>query len=274
MKNKSIVIKILIGGGFLLFLLLLIVIFSLIKMAIPKSEKKVVKEIITNTYSLEGVENLSFDFKKSNLVMKTSDNDDLIIVQNSEESKFYLNYKKKGKKVSFEEDGYLINPQKKKYTVYIPKKYINKITIVNGFGEISAEEIVNNLDINNNSGKIVLENIGYAKIKDVSGEVSINNVIGDINISSSTGDISISNISGNINAESITGNISINRFYSTGDSYFENVSGDINIIMDESAICSINYYNENGKTKIDSKVCNGNTNIVNAKNITGKINIY
>lgn len=274
MKNKSIVIKILIGGGFLLFLLLLIVIFSLIKMAMPKSEKKVVKEIITNTYSLEGVENLSFDFKKSNLVMKTSENDDLIIVQNSEESKFYLNYKKKGKKVSFEEDGYLINPQKKKYTVYIPKKYINKITIVNGFGEISAEEIVNNLDINNNSGKIVLENIGYAKIKDVSGEVSINNVIGDINISSSTGDISISNISGNINAESITGNISINRFYSTGDSYFENVSGDINIIMDESAICSINYYNENGKTKIDSKVCNGNTNIVNAKNITGEINIY
>ena len=274
MKNKSVVIKILIGGGFLLFLLLLIVIFSFIKMAMPKSEDKIVKEIITNTYSLEDVENISFDFKKSNLDIKTSDNDDLIIVQNSEESKFYLNYKKKGKKVSFEEDGYLINPQKKKYNVYIPRKYLNKITIINGFGEISVTEIVNNLDINNNSGKITLENIGNAKIKDVSGEVSINNIIGDINISSSTGDISISNISGNINAESITGNISINRFYSTGDSYFENVSGDINIIMDESAICSINYYNENGKTKIDSKVCNGNTNIVNAKNITGEINIY
>ena len=274
MKNKSIVMKILIIGSFVLFLLLLVVIFSFVQMLVPKKEKKETKKIITNNYSLTDINNISFDFKKSNSIFKVSEDENLVIVQNSKEDRFYLNYKQKGKQIHFTEDSYIINPQKKKYTIYIPKSYLGKITIVNGFGKIDIEEIDNDIDINNNSGEIVLEEVKNTKIKDVSGNISIKNVLGDIKVSSSTGDIIIDNIEGSINAETITGNIEVTKFMVAGDSSFENVSGDIIIRVKEKAICKINAVNETGKTKISNKTCDSEINILNIKNVTGAISVY
>lgn len=274
MKNKSVVMKILIIGSFVLFLLLLVVVFSFVQMLVPKKEKKETKKIITNNYSLTDISNISFDFKKSNSIFRVSEDEELVIVQNSKEDRFYLNYRQKGNKISFEEDGYIINPQKKKYTIYIPKTYLDKISIVNGFGKINIEELENDIDINNNSGELVLKDVKNAKIKDVSGNISINNVLGDIKVSSSTGDIIIDNIEGTIKAETITGNIEVTKFMVAGDSNFENVSGDIIIKVKEKAVCKINAINETGKTKISNKTCDSEINILNIKNVTGAINVY
>lgn len=274
MKNKSVVMKILIIGSFVLFLLLLVVVFSFVQMLVPKKEKKETKKIITNNYSLTDISNISFDFKKSNSIFRVSEDEELVIVQNSKEYRFYLNYRQKGNKISFEEDGYIINPQKKKYTIYIPKTYLDKISIVNGFGKINIEELENDIDINNNSGELVLKDVKNAKIKDVSGNISINNVLGDIKVSSSTGDIIIDNIEGTIKAETITGNIEVTKFMVAGDSNFENVSGDIIIKVKEKAVCKINAINETGKTKISNKTCDSEINILNIKNVTGAINVY
>ena len=276
MKNKSVVMKILIVGSFILVILLLIVILSLIRMFTPKEINTVEKKVIEETYSLTDIEDISFDFKKSNSLFEVSDKEELVVVQNSKEEKFYLNYKKKGKKLYFEEDGYIINPQKKKYIVYIPKSYINKVTIINGFGELEISDITNDLYINNNAGEVNINKIGNLKIKDVSGKVTIDNIEGNIEAESSTGNFEIGSLVGTANMEAITGDIIINNFDIVGDSKFENVSGDIIIDMKEKAVCTVNYSNERGKTNISDDVCADglNMNIIDANNMTGIIKIY
>lgn len=273
MKEKSIVTKILIAGIFVVFLLLFLIVFSLIKMLVPKKENTIEKTIITNNYSLANIENISFDFKKSNSTFEISDSEELVIVQNTEEEKFYLNYRQKGNTVYIEEDGYIIKPQKKKYIIYIPRTYLNMITINNGFGEININGITNDMVINNNSGKINLNEVSNIKLKDVSGDISFKNVIGNIDVSSSTGNIIIKNITGLINAETITGDILVKDYNVIGDSNFENVSGDIVLELVGESICKINYSNDTGKTLIDENVCVGEFNNINIKNITGMIKI-
>ena len=275
MKNKSIIMKILIVGSILLTLLLLVVVFSLIKMLMPKKETPVEKKIITQNYTLEDVENIVFDFKKANSNFEISDSEELVIVQNSKEEKFHLNYKEKENSIYFEEDSFIINPQKKKYTIYLPKTYIGKITIINGFGEVNGEDIINDLYINNNAGSLTLKNAGNIKLKDVSGEVSLENIEGILEMESSTGNIKINNMTGSITVESITGDIEIMNFSPLGDSTFENVSGDIILKIKEESICKIVSTNESGKTKISDTVCADKIklNEISIKNVTGMIKI-
>ena len=275
MKNKSIIMKILIVGSILLTLLLLVVVFSLIKMLMPKKENIVEKKIITKNYTLEEVENIIFDFKKANSNFIITDEEELVIVQNSKEEKFHLNYKEKESNIYLEEDSFIINPQKKKYTVYIPKNYIGKITIINGFGDVNGEDIVNDLYINNNAGSLTLKNSGNIKLKDVSGEISLENIEGILEIESSTGNIKINNMIGNINVESITGDIEIMNFSPLGDSKFENVSGDIILKIVENSVCKIVSTNESGKTKISDTICADKikVNEINVTNVTGMIKI-
>ena len=272
MKNNNIV-KVYIIGGFLVLILFLMVVFSVLKIFVPKKEKVIEKSIISQNYSLVDIENVSFDFKKSNSTFLVGDGEELVIVQDSLEEKFYLNSKQKGNKLSFDEDSYIINPQKKKYLVYFPKTYLNKINITNGFGEVNINGISNEIDINNNSGKLLLDTVGNLNIKDVSGNILFKNVEGLINISSSTGDIVGENIIGIINAESITGDILITEFNTVGDSNFENVSGDIVLKMNPESLCKINYSNETGKTLIADNICISEFYMINIKNITGMIKI-
>lgn len=274
MKNKSIIWKILIFGSVLLLLLLLIVVFSLIKMFVPTDSKTVEKTIISKEYSLENIESISFDFKKSNSIFKVGEGEELVIVQNSKEDKFYLNFKEKKNKIYFDEDSYIINPQKKQYIIYIPKSYLNKVTIINGFGSVEIMNITNYIDINNNAGRIDMVDIGSIKIKDVSGNMSLKNVTGDIEGLSSTGDIIIENIIGKINVESITGDIQVSNFFVKGDSSFENVSGDIIIELIDKYACKLNYSNESGNIEVNNNMCTSNVNIINAKNVSGVIKIY
>ena len=272
MKNKNIIVVYTIGS-FLVFMLFLIIILSILKLFVPKEEKIIEKSIISQDYSLVDIEKISFDFKKSNSTFLIGDGDDLVIVQNTMEEKFYLNFKQKGNTLCFDEDSYIINPQKKKYIIYIPKSYLNKITITNGFGEVDVSNIKNDIDINNNSGKITFNNIGNINIKDVSGDISLKNIEGLINVSTSTGDIAVENIAGMISAETITGDILITGFNILGESYFENVSGDIEIQMAPESLCKINYSNDTGKTIIAEEVCKSDYNIMTVKNITGTIKI-
>ena len=276
MKNKSIIMKILIVGSILLVLLLLVVIFSLIKFIMPKDEEKVEKKEITKTYTLEDVDNLSFNFKKANSKFEVSEDDELVIIQNYKDEKFHLNYKLKENTIYLEEDSYIINPQKKYYTIYIPKKYKGKINITNGFGEVEEEGITNDIYINNNAGSITLKSSRNIKLKDVSGEVTLENIEGNVIAESSTGNIKVNNLTGIIHVESITGDITVNNLNIIGDSNFENIAGDIIIDMADNALCKLNASNDRGKTTIEENVCADRLaiNIINIKNVTGIIKIY
>ena len=275
MKNKSLIMKILIIGSILLFILLFIVIFALIKLFIPKVENMDTKRIISQSYEIDNIEEISFDFRKANSVFVIDeDNDELLIVQEYKEEQFYLDYKKSKNKISFVENSYLMNPQKKKYTIYIPKKYMNKINIINGFGEIEVSNIINDLNLNNNSGKITLDTIGNIYIKDVSGDISIKNIIGNIEGVTSTGDVTIKDIEGSINMETITGDITLVGSNLKEESKFESISGDIILDISNTTNCIINYSNETGKTKIDENICIEGEIPINVKNVTGMIKIY
>lgn len=276
MKNKSILMKILVVGSMILVLLLFVVIFSLIKIFIPTKTKSVEKKIISNTYDLSNIESISFNFKNANSKFELIEGNEMIITQNSKEEKFHLNVKDKVDKFFFEEDSYIINPQKKNYIVQIPSNYLGTINIINGFGEISYVGIPNDLFINNNAGSIDLKELKNLQIKDVSGNISIDGIEGSFKAESSTGNITIKNFSGISNIESITGDIKITNFNILGESYIENVSGDIIIDINDDSLCTIEYSNERGKTKISDNICDEKFGIylLNTKNITGEIKIY
>ena len=276
MKNKSILMKILVVGSMILVLLLFVVIFSLIKLFIPTKTKSVEKKIISNTYDLSNIESISFNFKNANSKFELIEGNEMIITQNSKEEKFHLNVKDKVDKFFFEEDSYIINPQKKNYIVQIPSNYLGTINIINGFGEISYVGIPNDLFINNNAGSIDLKELKNLQIKDVSGNISIDGIEGSFKAESSTGNITIKNFSGISNIESITGDIKITNFNILGESYIENVSGDIIIDINDDSLCTIEYSNERGKTKISDNICDEKFGIylLNIKNITGEIKIY
>lgn len=275
MKNKSIIMKILVIGSILLVLLLLIVIFSLIKMILPKKSVEEKKEIIKK-YTLEDIDTISFDFKKANSNFEITDEEELIIVQNYKDDKFHLNYKKKNNKIVFEEDSYIINPKKKIYKIYIPRGYIGNINIINGFGDMNEVGITSDLFINNNAGNISLKDSNNITLKDVSGDISIENIEGSITAESSTGDIRIKGLIGISNIESITGDIIITNFNILGDSKFENISGDIILDINDNSICTINASDERGKITIDENICNDilKINLLEVKNVTGIIKIY
>ena len=276
MKNKSILMKILVVGSMILVLLLFVVIFSLIKLFIPTKTKSVEKKIISNTYDLSNIESISFNFKNANSKFELIEGNEMIITQNSKEEKFHLNVKDKVDKFFFEEDSYIINPQKKNYIVQIPSNYLGTINIINGFGKISYVGIPNDLFINNNAGSIDLKELKNLQIKDVSGNISIDGIEGLFKAESSTGNITIKNFSGISNIESITGDIKITNFNILGESYIENVSGDIIIDINDDSLCTIEYSNERGKTKISDNICDEKFGIylLNIKNITGEIKIY
>lgn len=276
MKNKSILMKILVVGSMILVLLLFVVIFSLIKLFIPTKTKSVEKKIISNTYDLSNIESISFNFKNANSKFELIEGNEMIITQNSKEEKFHLNVKDKVDKFFFEEDSYIINPQKKNYIVQIPSNYLGTINIINGFGKISYVGIPNDLFINNNAGSIDLKELKNLQIKDVSGNISIDGIEGSFKAESSTGNITIKNFSGISNIESITGDIKITNFNILGESYIENVSGDIIIDINDDSLCTIEYSNERGKTKISDNICDEKFGIylLNIKNITGEIKIY
>ena len=276
MKNKSILMKILVVGSMILVLLLFVVIFSLIKLFIPTKTKSVEKKIISNTYDLSNIESISFNFKNANSKFELIEGNEMIITQNSKEEKFHLNVKDKVDKFFFEEDSYIINPQKKNYIVQIPSNYLGTINIINGFGEISYVGIPNDLFINNNAGSIDLKELKNLQIKDVSGNISIDGIEGSFKAESSTGNITIKNFSGISNIESITGDIKITNFNILGESYIENVSGDIIMDINDDSLCTIEYSNERGKTKISDNICDEKFGIylLNIKNITGEIKIY
>ena len=274
MKNKNVFVKILIGGCFLISLLLIVILYSLIIMFVPKKTYIKEKSIISNNYKLDNIENITFDFKKSNSIFKVGSEDYLLIVQNYEDDIFYLNYEQVGNQIIFTESNYIINPQKKEYIIYLPKNYKNKISIINGFGKLRISDINNNININNNSGKISINDTKNTRIKNVSGNINLNNIFGDVDITSSTGDIKIVNIYGKINIESITGDIVIRGFTITGDSFIENISGNISLGINENSKCKLEYSNETGKCVIDPNICTKGDYSLNIKNITGKIHIY
>lgn len=273
MKNKSNILKVIFIFMVVLLILFLITILSLLKFFFIKDKHENTKRIIESKYNLNNYDELIFDFKRANVVFKTTNDDNLIIVQNTMEDKLYLNVNKNQNQFYVEEDSNLFDESNKKFTIKIPKSFNGIIKIYNSFGELNIYNIKSNLLIDNNSGKMNVFRSKNINIKDVSGTINLDEMIGNIVISSSTGDINIKGIEGKININTLTGNVTVKNFKIEDNSLIENISGDIIVTINKDSICKINASNENGKIKINNDKCVDKKNLFEIKNVTGNINI-
>lgn len=273
MKKKSNILKAIFIFMVVLLILFLITILSLLKLFFIKDKQENTKRIIESKYSINNYDELIFDFKRANVVFKTTNDVDLIIVQNTMEEKLYLNVNKIQNQLYVEEDSNIFDDTSKKFTIKIPNNFNGNIIINNSFGELNIYNIVPNLTIDNNSGEVNVFNSRNINIKDVSGNINLDGIIGDTTISSSTGNINIRGIEGKLNIDTLTGNVTVKNFKIDDNSKIENISGDITVSISKDSICKIDATNENGKLKINKEKCNDKKNIFEIKNITGNINI-
>ena len=274
MKNKNTLITIILLFCVVLIILLLVVIFSLLKMFNVKEETvKESKSIIEKKYNLDKIETIAFDFKRSNVVIKATNTEEMVITQKTKEEKFYLNENITSNVISFEEDSYIFDGKNKKYTIEIPKDYSGVLYVTNGFGEISILNIKTSFYVDNNSGGINIYKCDNVKIKDVSGDLNIDGVYGDSTISSSTGNITVSNVKGSLKVDSLTGDIIINNFKIEGNSEIENISGNVIMTINKESECKIKTKSESGSVNVSKKICKDKDNVLEVKNVTGNINI-
>ena len=115
--------------------------------------------------------------------------------------------------------------------VYVPKAYIDSISVISSSGNIEFpdDQTFDNISITSSSGDVSIFNLKgtTTNIATSSGNVESDSLEGDKNISSSSGNISIYNGNGNCNMSANSGNITIDKL--NGKFAVETSSGDIDI---------------------------------------------
>lgn len=125
------------------------------------------------------------------------------------------------------------------------------------------------VDVKNSSGDVLCENIksDFTKLKASSGDITANRIISDLNVNTSSGEITLYEIKGNINSKSSSGNHeyrklagNVSSVATSGDLDMNNVVGDI---VSRTSSGDVDYNMVEGKIKNVSS--SGNTEITNSK---------
>lgn len=276
MKNKSSIMKLLIMIFVMLVITLLVLVIFLVKriQGLEKQEKDNKKNynkihIIKKEYNIDTIDGLYFDFMNAKVYYYSTDNDKMTIKQTGRSTSNLYNKKINNNKLYISESNKNIFG-KTIFKIYIPNKFMNTISIKNGFGNIKIDSFNNYLIIDNNAGNVMLENTIDIDISNISGSVNVNNIKGLLNLTSSTGDIFIDKLEGNCDIETITGNLKIDDFVITDKSRIETTSGDLNIKVNKESDCLFRY-TKNENYNITKKKCNNGKNVLTLKNVTGNI---
>ena len=251
-----------------LVILLILVIFLLYKIISSNENFKVINSI-TKEYNVDNISSINFDFKNVKVIYTNTNSNELVIKQTGKNKSYLVNDYKVNNNLYFKELPSNIFV-KTNYKIFIPKKYINKININNGFGNIKIDSFNNKININNNSGNIVIGKIDNSVIKNVSGNINIKKV-NKINVESTTGDILIDNITDSANINTITGNIVINKYEINNNSDIETISGNIIIKVDKNSKCLLKIKSNN--KNISEKVCLEGINLLSITNEVGEVTI-
>lgn len=198
--------------------------------------------------SIDNCENIMLDFHSSNVIIKSTDEKKLKVVQKAtgkinEKEKIIIT--KEGNNISIKKDqskrvffifGFNLN---EKIEVYIPKNYSKnlEINLSSGNVKIESDLTLNNLKSTQSSGNFK----GQYHIK--ANEVILKTTSGNINVekidsknygfNASSGNISIDSLEGSGNAHATSGNIKI-RYKDISDySNIESTSGNIKIEIPE-----------------------------------------
>lgn len=256
--------------------------------------------------SIDNLNKIDLDFYGADVFINVTDEADLKVVQSStgtlkDKDKFVItknngelgiSTSSKTKVVQFHI--FEFKNIKQKIEVYIPRKYSGNLYVSSRSGDV----------IFNFSSK--LDNIHCDQ---ASGDITVKDSItgNNVNLKTRSGDINLETIySKNYSIEDTSGDIRINSIYGSG--YIKNVSGDINIdykeIDDYSQIYSVSgdiklkvpenlnfkfngqctngdinsdfqlNYENSRKSKASLQIGNGLYKTINAKAVSGDINLY
>lgn len=268
MSNK--ILKILKLIFFILIILLIIVIFFLFKkISNNKTIRKESRSSFIKEYKIDNIELLTFDFKNVEVNYLSTNNNKLVIKQSGKSNNYLVHETRTSNKLNIKEISTNIFV-KTSYKIYIPKTYINKINIINGFNNIKIDNMNNDLVVDNNSGNVTIGKTNNITVKNVSGNIIIK-MTNTASITSTTGDIVIDNLLNSANIDTITGDITINRFYLKNDSYLESTSGNIYIKLNKDSMCKLNVNSE--VSDISKRVCLEGNNLLTVNNTTGEVQI-
>lgn len=231
--------------------------------------------------SLNKCSKISVDFSSSNIIVNSSNDDKLKVVQESSHKISKLRQfviQKNGNEILIKRNGlFIFNILNfnfnEKLEIYIPKKYAKDLSVKTSSGEVQFYG--NGLAVNE------------AYIKSTSGDIKIRNLkCKDYNIKAVSGNINADNIEGSGNINTTSGNIDVRYSEICKYSYLKATSGNVNIKIPKkisfefygkstSGDVNSNFYFDNKndrKHEAYSKIGNGNYKSINVDITSGSIN--
>lgn len=250
--------------------------------------------------SLDNCNKINFDFTSTDIIVQTTDDTKLRVVQSSsakltEDEKFTISKEGDTILVSTREKIHIFSfgSWNEKIEIYIPKNYAKDLNIRSSSGNITfnSDITINNLTCTQSSGNLhIYSNIDANEVnmKDSSGNIDIEDLkCSTYQINTSSGNISIDSLSGSGDASASSGNIKIDykdiKDYSNITAHSGNItltvptqvsfefdgectSGDIDSNFD------LNYKNKKGN-KASGKIGDGPYKKINARTTSGNIRI-
>lgn len=222
MKNKGLIIAMIILLTIIVFLLIMFLVVCLsggnnLKIGLFNYGSKNI--IYDNTFEPEEIKNIEIKNDAGDIIFKESENDYIQVVlygKNADETKVTLNNGMLNidytKKVSFA----FINfgTVKNDIIIYLPANYENNIKIENDYGDCEIIDLANaNVDIECNAGNVNVGKIKNATVKCDYGKIKIKEVLNKCDLDADCGDIEIETISikENSNIKANLGNVNISK---------------------------------------------------------------
>lgn len=250
--------------------------------------------------SLDNCNKIDFDFTSADIIVQTTDDSNLRVVQSAstklaEDEKFTVSKDGNTILVTKRERVHVFSfgSWNEKMELYIPKNYAKDLNIHSSSGNITfnSDVTLNNITCTQSSGNLHIYsniNANEARIKASSGNIDIGGLeCSDYDINTSSGNINIDSLSGSGEAQASSGNIKIDykdiKEYSSVEAHSGNVkltapkeisfefdgectSGDVDANFD------LNYKNKRGN-KASGKIGNGPYKKITARTTSGNIRI-
>lgn len=231
MKNKGIIITLIILLTIIVFLLIIFLVSYLkggisFKNGIFNIGTKSSNVIFDKIFEIEDVKNIEIRQNAGDVIFKETPNDNIQVViygENEDDVKVDINKNKLTVDYTEEYRFSLFNfgTIKNDIIVYIPSHYSNNIKIKNNYGNCDIVDLENaSIDISCNAGNVELRKVKDATVKCDYGNIKINEILNKCDIKANCGSIEIEKISiqDNSTIKADLGNVYINK---TNDIYIE-----------------------------------------------------
>jgi lia operon protein LiaG len=191
---------------------------------------------------LEHITDIEILYRWEKIIIRQNNTDEFILKEymNKNNPRYYANISNRGNKLSIERGhrpiGIFINTFDVQVEVFIPKSYMNSITIKTKSGGIEAadEFICRRINIETSSGNIRINSITAETIslKTSSGSINADNAKGSIFSETSSGRIKFDQIIGSLTANASSGNMDVGMI--NGNILAETTSGSIHCSTGEN----------------------------------------